>query len=100
MTDFVNEEAINNIQRKLCEGRQLEPYEIIWVTAALRKTNDCKQTPYYEVVYHDEYDRQERRIMNPTSYNLDTIPGDEDYFITRDSFEINFNRIVPRKPIS
>ena len=94
MIDWVNEEAIEKIQRKLCNKQPLEPHEIEWCIAALRKANDCKQAPYYEVVYHDEYDKKERRIMQPLHRSVKAFPENEDYMVVRDRFELNFDRVV------
>ena len=96
MDDWKAEYAIEGIQRKLCEQRPLTENEIHMVMTALRKQHGYTQEPYYELVYHDEYDRQEKRIMNPTSHSCGTIPG-EDYLLVSDGFELHFNRVVPRK---
>jgi len=95
MVDWNAEYAIESIQRKLCEQRPLTENEIHMVVSALRKQHDYTQKPYYEVVYHDEYDRQEKRIMNPISHTVGIGPG-EQYLIVSDGFELHFNRIVER----
>jgi hypothetical protein len=95
MVDWNAEYAIESIQRKLCEQRPLTENEIHMVVSALRKQHDYTQKPYYEVVYHDEYDRQEKRIMNPISHTVGTVPG-EQYLIVSDGFELHFNRILRR----
>ena len=94
MIDWKNEEFIEMILRKLCQGVKLDEYEIECVSAALRKANDITQEPYYEVVYHDEYNRTEHRIMNP----VDSKSVDHgDYISQRDRFEVNFNRCIPKR---
>lgn len=96
MIDYQAENAIKSIQRKLCEQKPLTENEIYMVMTALRKQHNYTQKPYYEVVYHDEYDRQERRIMNPISHSCRSSI-DLDYMIISDAFEIHFNRVVPRE---
>lgn len=96
MTNWNEEYFIEKIQKKLCEQQPLNENEIRTVITALRKAHNYTQTPYYEIVYHDEYDRQERRIMNPTSHSCGIVPGNEEMLLTSDGFEIHFNRIVPR----
>ena len=91
MNDYKAEETINNIRKKLYEGEQLDAYEIATVVTALMKVNNVKQAPYYEVVYHDEYDRQERRIMEPISCRL---RDDGHLKIREDRFELNFRRLL------
>lgn len=96
MIDYQAENAIESIQRKLCRQEPLTENEIHMVMTALRKQHNYTQEPYYEVVYHDEYDRQERRIMNPISHSCSSLI-DPDCMIISDGFEIHFNRIVPLK---
>ena len=91
MTDWINEEVIRRIQRKLCNGERLEDFEIKCCMTALRKAGDCKQVPFYEVVYHDEYDRQEHRIMEPVDISY---KDDGHIRMRRDRFELYFNRIL------
>lgn len=97
MIDWKEQETIKKIQDKLIRQRPLDHYEIEMVVSALRKAHDYTQKPFYEIIYHDEYDRQERRIMNPISHNCRLSSDDENFLIVRDSFELHFNRIVPRK---
>lgn len=96
MIDYQAENAIESIQRKLCNKNPLTENEIHMVMTALRKQYNYTQEPFYEVVYHDEYDRQERRIMNPISHSCNSLI-DPDYMMISDGFEIHFNRLVQRK---
>lgn len=91
MRNHIEDEIINGIKEKLCKGDRLNNYEIHCVVTALMQQRNCKQEPYYEVIYHDEYDRQESRIMNPISVGY---KQEEGYFVKRDRFELNFDRIV------
>lgn len=59
---------------------------------ALNKVRDVKHVPYYEVVYHDEYDRTEHRIMEPVSVN---IIDNGDIKMREDRFELFFRRLLP-----
>lgn len=97
---MTREGFIERIQGKLCRNEQLEPFEIRAIIAALRESTNCLQTPYYEVIYHDELDQTEYRIMEPVHHDERPLPGSLDYIETRDRFELNFNRIVDRRKIS
>lgn len=90
------ENFIRTIERKLCNNEQLNGLEIRTIIAALRKSDHCLVTPYYEVVYHDEYGKTESRIMNPVSYKSMSFVQDG-YDMVDDRFEINFRRIVPKE---
>lgn len=89
--EYKKEEIICNIIRKLEVSNILTPYEFYCVNTALRKANDLKQIPYYEVVYHDEYDKTEHRVMEP----VNVILRDDGHIkIRQDRFELNFNRML------
>ena len=87
-----NEEYIKRIMVKLFNGIRLEESEIQVINVALRKANNITQEPFYEVVYHDEYDRKEHRIMNPVGSGA---VDHGDYIIQCDRFELDFNRYIP-----
>lgn len=88
----ITQEVIRDISRKLEADVPLTDYEKERVIYALNKVGDVKQVPYYEVVYHDEYDRTEHRIMEPISM---VVHDDGHSRIRKDSFELNFNRLLP-----
>lgn len=90
--EYKKEEIICNIIRKLETSNILTPYEFHCVNTALRKVNNLKQIPYYEVVYHDEYDKTEHRIMEPVSV---TLRDDGHIKIRQDHFALDFNRMLP-----
>lgn len=94
MLNEIDEKYINTLMTRLTLGVELEDYEIKMIGAALRKANNFKQTPYYEVVYHDEYDKTESRIMNPVNSSIKDIG---DYMIQCDRFELEFNRYIPKR---
>lgn len=90
--EYKKEEVIGKIIRKLEMSNILTPYEFHCVNTALRKANDLKQIPYYEVVYHDEYDKTESRVMEPVSV---TLHDDGHFKFRRDHFTLDFNRMLP-----
>ena len=90
--EYKKEEIICNIIRKLETSNILTPYEFHCVNTALRMVNDLKQIPYYEVVYHDEYDKTEHRVMEPVSI---TFRDEGDIKIRQEHFELDFNRMLP-----
>ena len=90
--EWKKEEVVRGILRKLECSNVLTPYEFHCVSTALREANNIKQTPYYEVVYHDEYDRTEHRVMEPVNVS---IRDDGHIRIRQDRFELIFNRILP-----
>lgn len=90
----IDVQYVSQIILKLHRGIQLDDYEINLINVALRMENNIKQEPYYEVVYHDEYDHTEHRIMNPVSKECF---DHSDYMIQSDKFEVNFNRYIPKR---
>lgn len=84
---MTREGYIENIQKKLANGIQLDGDEIRTVIAALRESSHCYQEPYYEVVYHDKYGNQECRIMNPIRRACKEFIQDG-YDMVEDSFDI------------
>lgn len=49
----------------MIRGEQLNEVEINSVVSALIKAKGYTQKPYFEIVYHDKFDRKERSIMQP-----------------------------------
>lgn len=90
---MTKEGFIDNILFKLHNNIQLNDLEISTVNRALRESSHCFQEPYYEVVYHDEYDNTETRIMNPVSsrFSAESMSG---CLIKEDHFDLRFRRIV------
>lgn len=93
MHDNVKDDFIIKVKRKLCEGIRLNDFEIRCIISALMKERGVTQEPFYELIYHDEYDRQESRIMNPVYQELLERDG---YCLQRDVFELNFQRIIKK----
>ena len=91
MFDTVKDEFILKIRKKLYEGTKLDDYEVRTIVAALMKERGVTQTPYYEIVFHDEYNMQEHRVMNPVSSEIIEMEG---YFIQKDKFELSFQRLI------
>lgn len=83
---------INGITRKLVNNEQLTPIETQAVISALRESNNCLQKPFYEVIYHDEYDNTEHRIMEPVHSKIADTIGD--CKIQEDCFDLRFRRII------
>lgn len=85
------EEYLDKIVTKLNSNMRLDDLEIGTIISALRKYTEYPQKPYYEVVYHDEYDNTERRIMEPlSSREYEDFAGCNK--IIEDRFELNFRR--------
>ena len=92
---MTKEGYIENIQKKLANGIRLDGEEIRTIIAALRESSHCYQEPYYEVIFHDKYDNQEHRIMNPEYRSCSReLPGDPCLFMVNDRFSVDFRRIV------
>lgn len=88
---------INEIAKKLyLGGMGMTQTEIEICISALREKFNCVQEPYFEVVYHDEFDRKQSRIMNPVSHNC-RLAYDDEHLIVNDKFEVNFERLIERK---
>ncbi len=83
--------TINKIEHYLANDMPLTEYQKECIIYALNKVRDLRQVPYYEVIYHDEYDRTERRIMEPVSMDIINNGSTE---MQRDHFELDFNRIL------
>lgn len=63
--NWEKDELISNLKGKLTRGEQLNEAEISSVVSALIKAKGYTQKPYFEIVYHDKFDRKERSIMQP-----------------------------------
>lgn len=63
--NWEKDKFISNIKDKLTRGEQLNEVEISSVVSALIKAKGYTQKPYFEIVYHDKFDRKERSIMQP-----------------------------------
>lgn len=87
--NYVTEDIINDIASNLASDMPLSEYQKECIMYALNKVRDVRQRPYYEVVYHDEYDRTEHRIMEPVSVN---IIDNGNIKMREDRFELFFRR--------
>lgn len=63
--NWEKDKFILNLRDKLTRGEQLNEVEINSVVSALIKAKGYTQKPYFEIVYHDKFDRKERSIMQP-----------------------------------
>ena len=89
---MTKEGYLDNILVKLKNNVQLDDLEIGTIMSALRKYTEYAQKPYYEVIYHDEYDNTEHRIMEPMSSRV--IEDPLGHTIRYDYFELRFRRLV------
>lgn len=89
--NWEKDKLISNLRDKLTRGEQLNEVEISSVVSALIKAKGYTQKPYFEIVYHDKFDRKERSIMQPESSKI----INEDGFIrVKQRFTVEINRIV------
>ncbi len=63
--NWEKDKLISNLKDKLTRGERLNEVEISSVVSALIKAKGYTQKPYFEIVYHDKFDRKERSIMQP-----------------------------------
>ena len=88
------EHYIFNIERKLTSNEPLTSVELNSVITALRESTKCFQEPYYEVIYHDEVDNTETRVMNPKYSGITSHDG---FDIQDDYFDLHFKRIIRKE---
>lgn len=84
-------ELISNLKGKLIRGEQLNEVEINSVVSALIKAKGYTQKPYFEIVYHDKFDRKERSIMQP---EFSKIIHEDGFIRVKQRFTVEINRIV------
>ena len=89
--NWEKDELISNLKGKLIRGEQLNEVEINSVVSALIKAKGYTQKPYFEIVYHDKFDRKERSIMQP---EFSKIIHEDGFFRVKQRFTVEINRIV------
>lgn len=89
--DWAKDSFIRKIRCKLGQGEQLTETEINSVISALIKAEGYTQKPFYEVIYHDEYDRREKRIMQPV---FSKVIKENGYYLQQKGFELVFQRVI------
>ena len=89
--NWEKDELISNLKNKLTRGEQLNETEISSVVSALIKANGYTQKPYFEIVYHDKFDRKERSIMQP---EYSKIIHEDGFIRVKQRFTVEINRIV------
>lgn len=89
--NWEKDELISYLKDKLIRGEQLNEAEISSVVSALIKAKGYTQKPYYEIVYHDKFDRKERSIMQP---EFSKIIYEDGFFKVKQRFAVEINRIV------
>lgn len=89
--NWEKDELISNLKGKLIRGEQLNEVEINSVVSALIKAKGYTQKPYFEIVYHDKFDRKERSIMQP---EYSKIIHEDGFIRVKQRFTAEINRIV------
>lgn len=89
--NWEKDELISNLKGKLIRGEQLNEVEINSVVSALIKAKGYTQKPYFEIVYHDKFDRKERSIMQP---EFSKIIHEDGFIRMKQRFTVEINRIV------
>lgn len=89
--DWAKDSFIKNIRCKLEQGEQMTETEINSVISALIKAKGYTQKPFYEVIYHDEYDRREKRIMQPV---FSKVIKENGFYLQKQGYELVFQRII------
>lgn len=89
--DWKKDKLISNLRDKLTRGEQLNEVEINSVVSALIKAKGYTQKPYFEIVYHDKFDRKERSIMQP---EFSKIIHEDGFIRVKQRFTVEINRIV------
>lgn len=89
--NWEKDELISNLKGKLTRGEQLNESEINSVVSALIKAKGYTQKPYFEIVYHDKFDRKERSIMQP---EYSKIIHEDGFIRVKQRFSVEINRIV------
>lgn len=89
--NWEKDELISNLKGKLIRGVQLNEVEINSVVSALIKAKGYTQKPYFEIVYHDKFDRKERSIMQP---EYSKIIHEDGFIRVKQRFTVEINRIV------
>ena len=89
--NWEKDELISNLKGKLTRGEQLNESEISSVVSALIKAKGYTQKPYFEIVYHDKFDRKERSIMQP---EYSKIIHEDGFIRVKQRFSVEINRIV------
>lgn len=89
--NWEKDELISNLKGKLTRGEHLNESEINSVVSALIKAKGYTQKPYFEIVYHDKFDRKERSIMQP---EYSKIIYEDGFIRVKQRFSVEINRIV------
>lgn len=89
--NWEKDELISNLKGKLIRGEQLNEVEINSVVSALIKAKGYTQKPYFEIVYHDKFDRKERSIMQP---EYSKIIHEDGFIRVKQRFTAEISRIV------
>lgn len=89
--NWEKDKLISNLRDKLTRGEQLNEVEISSVVSALIKAKGYTQKPYFEIVYHDKFDRKERSIMQP---EYSKIIHEDGFIRVKQRFTVEINRNI------
>lgn len=89
--NWEKDKLISNLRDKLTRGEKLNEVEISSVVSALIKAKGYTQKPYFEIVYHDKFDRKEHSIMQP---EYSKIIHEDGFIRVKQRFTVEINRIV------
>lgn len=89
--NWEKDKLISNLRDKLTRGEQLNEVEISSVVSALIKAKGYTQKPYFEIVYHDKFDRKERSIMQP---EYSRIIHEDGFIKVIQRFTVEINRFI------
>ena len=89
--NWEKDELISNLKGKLIRGEQLNEVEINSVVSALIKAKGYTQKPYFEIVYHDKFDRKERSIMQP---EFSKIIHEDGFIRVKQRFTVEIKRFI------
>lgn len=89
--NWEKDKLISNLKDKLIRGEQLNEVEISSVVSALIKAKGYTQKPYFEIVYHDKFDRKERSIMQP---EFSKIIHEDGFIKVKERFSVEIKRFI------
>ncbi|MEE3493542.1 MAG: hypothetical protein VZR06_00180 [Butyrivibrio sp.] len=92
--NWEKDELISNLKGKLIRGEQLNEVEINSVVSALIKAKGYTQKPYFEIVYHDKFDRTEQSKMQPV---FSKIIHEDGFIKVIQRFSVETTRIVNKE---
>ena len=89
--NWEKDKLISNLKDKLTRGERINEVEISSVVSALIKAKGYTQKPYFEIVYHDKFDRKERSIMQP---EISKIIHEDGFIKVIQRFTVEIKRFI------